>query len=119
MISVRELITDRSFAQEFILIRQTGQFINGRWVNDPIKRIRMKGVIHPLSAKELMKVPEADRITGSIKIYSREPLYITTTSGNRISDKVLWKDQEWKIISINNWSDHKHYSAIATRISGH
>lgn len=121
-IDVSELITDPDFAQSFSLVRTTGEYINGRWTETLEETLTRTGVISPASAKELRQLPEADRVEGTISIFTKEIMYITSDAGTelRSSDKVLWKSHYYKIISVENWSDwgEGFYHALAQRITG-
>jgi hypothetical protein len=117
MINVRELITDPDFSQKFTVYRSSGEFVNGRWVETHTE-VSMVGVIIPASAKELNMLPEADRVVGTISIYTKTPLYITSNDRQGTSDKILWKGDLWKLISVNNYSDFGFYKGIAQRMAG-
>lgn len=117
MIEINEIIDDPDFAQTFTVYRSSGDFVNGRWV-ETTTEVSLEGVILPASAKELNQLPEADRLTGSISIYSKSQLYLTSNDEQRTSDKILWKEQQWKLISVENYSDFGFYHAMAQRISG-
>lgn len=114
MINVSELIHDVDFSQVFFLYRTEGSIIKGRWVSSPEKRIRIRGVIVPASAKSLSQFPEADRPTGSIEIFIKIPIYMTKEG--QLSDKVFWKNQIWKVLSVSDLSDFGVYRAVAERI---
>lgn len=119
MIDLSELVDDPDFAQEFTLLRSTGNFVDGRWVENPKTTVVMTGVITPMSARELQQMPEADRVIGSINIYTLQPLY-TTTGGSpqRTSDQILWKGHYYKLFQINDYSDFGFYHSIGQRVTG-
>jgi hypothetical protein len=126
MIDVGEIVLDPDFAQAFTVLRTTGNFVKGKWVAEEPREFPMEGTITMASAKELQKVPEGDRVAGSMSFYSTERLYITNASGSVrrrggsgvISDKIFWKDEEYKLISVENQSDYGFYHAIGVRTKG-
>jgi hypothetical protein len=119
MIDLSEVITDDDFAQEFTLYRSTGDWVAGRWVENTKETVVMDGTIVPMSAREIQQLPEADRIRGSINIFTTEALYLTTAEGTqRTSDQILWKGGLYKLIQINDYSDFGFYGAVGQKIEG-
>lgn len=119
MISLDEIIEDPDFAQPFYVYRSTGSFIDGVWTESTPKRIQMYGVIVVANARELRMVPEGDRIQGAMDFYSLSPLYVTRTGQSQgTSDKILWRGDYYKLLSVRNWIDFGFYSATGERIAG-
>lgn len=126
MISVDEVIEDPDFAQKFTVIRSVGSFVKGVWTEGTPIEIEMIGVISVASSKDLRQVPEGDRITGAMVFHSLKQIYTTrvgsgtgrraTTTG--ISDKILWRTEEYKIVSVSPYIDYGYYKAIGERIKG-
>lgn len=119
MIDVSEVITDPDFCQDIPVLRSTGDFVKGRWVENAKTPVTLLGVITPMSAKELQQLPEADRVIGSINIYTIQPIYLTSGDNpKRTSDQVLWKGHYHKVVQVNDYSDHGFYYGIGQRITG-
>lgn len=120
MIDVSEIIDDPDFVQIFKLYRITGQFVNGRWVEDAKQELTRRGVIVPAGSKTLRQLPEADRIIAAIDVYTKEIMYLTSNAENqaRTSDQILWKGDLYKLLSVDDYSDHGFYHGVGQRIRG-
>lgn len=124
MINVIELISDPDFAQQFTVKRSTGTWVDGRFVSENYT-LCLFGVIQPLTTRELEQVPEGDRVSGGIKIYttSNDPIYTTrllntSTDAGALSDEIKWGNEWWKILSVKNFSDNGYFYSVATRKKG-
>jgi hypothetical protein len=48
-----------------------------------------------------------------------DPLYITQgPPDSRISDKIQWREELYKIISVLPWADYGYYMSIGERVAG-
>jgi hypothetical protein len=113
-----ELISDPDFAQTFTIMRSSGQFIAGRWVeNDPIL-IPTLGVELPLEPKELVMVPEGDRVKGTAKFYTTIPVFTTDVDKQATGDRIEWHGDIYKIISVKDYGDFGAYISIGVRVKG-
>lgn len=130
MINVAEIVNDPDFAQSFYLIRSTGSFALGGFQTTPTT-IPMYGVIEVAKEKELATLPEGDRISGAMAFYTSDPIYMTNVDANpsygagnfgvtakRISDVVLWHNQQFRVVKDSVWSDFGYYKTIGVRMSG-
>jgi hypothetical protein len=126
MINLGELITDPDFMQSFSVYRTTGSFVKGAWVAAEPKEFEMKGVITPASPKEINQLPEGDRISGAISVYTRDRVYSTDSSATVsrrtgqgvISDKIIWKGEYYKVYALSDYSDYGFYNVVAARTKG-
>lgn len=119
MLDVSELIDDEDFCQDFILYRSQGSFVDGVWTEEGPEEIPTTGVIQPATPKELKMLPEGDRITGAIVIYTLVPIYLTRTGEDQgTSDKIYWQGDYYKLLNVSNWSDSGYWMGIAERITG-
>lgn len=115
-----EVITDPDFAKEYNIHRSSGgNFDEGGWIENAETIIPVIGPIFPTNSKDLLQVPEGDRITGTQTFYSTIQLFETENKEvKRTSDKLEWKGELYKIIKMLDYSDYGYYKAIATRITG-
>ena len=119
VISVDEIIEDSDLAQAYTILRTTGQFVNGRWVQGEEKQIRAFGTIDVLSDKELRMVPEADRASGSLAFYSKKEIYTTrNTPSSSLSDRIKWRGDYYIVVSVAPYGDYGFWKAIAVRMTG-
>ena len=123
MINVSGLVSDPDFAQNFTVLRaHGGRFIAGVWTEGTAIGVKTKGVIYPSTEEEISQVPEADRVTGMVTFITKIRMYathITTPSGDKgISDKVVWKENTYKIVTVMPYGDFGFFLAVGVRLSG-
>ena len=83
------------------------------------KQIRAFGTIDVLSDKELRMVPEADRASGSLAFYSKKEIYTTrNTPSSSLSDRIKWRGDYYKVVSVAPYGDYGFWKAIAVRMTG-
>lgn len=122
MLNVSELINDPDFCQTFTVTRNTGDFTDGYFVTTP-SAITMTGVIQPLNTEETNQLPEGDRLSGAIKVYTLERVYLThitqpADNTGYIADEITWKGEKYKVIQSQNYLDYGYHRTIAIRKLG-
>lgn len=123
MINISDIVLDPDFAQPsgFIVTRTYGDWVSGTFTVTSTEELNYSGVIEPSpNTKDMMQVPEADRIQGIIVVWSTSPLNTSTltnqyTDEPSITDEITWNGEQWKILQVRNFSDFGYYRAIATR----
>jgi len=103
-------------AQSYTVKRTTGSFTRGRWAADTPTEIEMFGVVTVVNEKELQQIPEADRITGAMYFFSKDPIYVTREGA--VSDKIYWQGDWYRIFQIAQWPDYGYYRATGVRTTG-
>jgi hypothetical protein len=131
MISVAELMEDPDFAQDYIVYRQTGKFVrgkfeighddNGEWVPGEFP-VAFYGPIVPANTKDIEQVPEGDRVSGMMVFYTpvANPFYISrnTNEGQGTSDQAVWHDERYRIIQQLPFDDFGYQKVIGARMAG-
>lgn len=119
MISVKEVITDPDFAQNFTVYRSTGSFVDGVWTENTPSAIKMLGVVTVSSSKELDQVPEGDRVKGAMTFHTVCPIYATRVGTSQgTSDKILWRGEYYKLANVYPEVDYGYWKGIGVRIKG-
>jgi len=122
MISLARVVLSKKLnSQVFMVERSNGKFIKGRWIETPdeFSVFEMQGIIYPSTPRQLVQVPEGDRVEGMIAILTAERLFITHLEGNsRISDKVVWQDESYRVLQSNPYVDYGFWESFATRLIG-
>lgn len=120
MINVGRIVHSRNFAQTFTVYRQTGEWVAGRWVRSSEEIvIQMRGTVTAMNPKDLVQVPEGDRVTGMMCFYSTEPIYTTRADDDDsggTSDEIEWQGERYRISSVVPWSDFGYYKAFGVRM---
>lgn len=123
MINVSEILTDADFAQSYTVQRTSGHWEYGRFIIDSTTNLNFYGPVLPSSAKELNQVPEGERITGMMTFYTTpdnpfQISYHTSDSDEGLSDLVVWRGAQYKLIQVFPYDDYGYQKAIGTKISG-
>jgi hypothetical protein len=114
-----DIVNDPDFAQAFTVTRSFGRFAAGGWQEVNTTTLSMWGALVPLNEKELLQLPEGDRVKGSIKVYCSSELFVTHANApSGVSDKITWKGEEYRIASLMPFMDYGFWSVIAVRITG-
>jgi hypothetical protein len=127
MIDISEMMSDPDFAQDFIVYRQIGANIAGRYVVNEIT-LDLYGVIIPATTRDLEQIPEGDRVTGMMVFYVPidTPLYITqndtlsgqATNTTMTSDQCVWRGDRYRIYQTNAYDDFGYIKAICVYMRG-
>lgn len=123
MINVEEVINDPDFAQYFVIHRREGQFVKGIWTPNPVvKKVKCFGPVIAANEKELIQVPEGDRIRGVMVFYTpaKIPIYVThlNDGSSGTSDEILWDGDFFKIFSVNLYRSYGYWKGIGARMKG-
>jgi hypothetical protein len=133
-----EVVSDPDLGDDFLILRSSGSFGAGGWIQGPIEEIPAFGVIQPAEDEALAMVPEGDRVTGSLQVFTAQPIYETLaerrerrpndpdwTSDNRgapaqaaLSDKIRWHGHLYRILAVQKWRDYGYFGAILVRLTG-
>lgn len=76
------------------------------------------GTVTVLNEKELDVVPEGDRIKGAMAFHTPTTLYLTSSTGNNVSDQILWKGDLYKLVNIAPWGSFGFNKGIGVRMDG-
>lgn len=115
MINVAETILDPDFAQPYTVYRKTGSWVEGEYVQTE-QALAFHGVVVAANTKDLLQVPEGDRVKGIMAFYSIEPLLVTNDSGT--SDQVVWRGERYRLFQLWPYVDYGYYKALGERMVG-
>lgn len=101
---VSDVLLDPDFNQAFQITRTTETVNNsGRTVETTVT-VSTSGVIHPATKEQLERVPEADRSSEIIAVYSQTS--ITPGSDTLLPDVVAWKGKTYRCVGLMDWTDY-------------
>lgn len=114
MPDVTMLLTDPSLGAQTVCVkRSTGQWSGGRFVaGEPIE-MAVTGILQPAMPETLEFFPEGEKREGQMVFYTKTMLYLT--EGDRVSDVLVWRGEEYKIINLNRWQDYGFNIAYAQK----
>jgi hypothetical protein len=115
LLSVAEVIPDPDFCQNFIIHRLNGDWNDAGLFIGVDTPIYTTGVIVPQKTRDMIQTPQGDQIQGSIDVYTNTPIFTTATreDDSKISDEVEWRNERYKILSVENFADFGYYHAVA------
>lgn len=104
MPDVTEILFDPEVgAQSFTIKRVSGKWKGGRLVENAAEEITAIGNIQPASVEQLKFFPEGEKRTGERVIYTTEALHLS--EGEEVSDSIMWRGEEYKIVRVDRWDD--------------
>lgn len=115
MINVAEIINDPDFSQSFTVCRKTGSWSEGRFVQTE-QQLSFRGIVIAANTKDLLQVPEGDRVKGIMAFYSTEPLLVTNSTGT--SDQIIWRGERYRLFQLWPYADYGYYKALGERMAG-
>ena len=120
MLDVSEVINSPEFCQSFTVYRSTGAFDLGGWKEGNATTLTMTGVISVANQKELLQIPEGDRVMGTMIFHSTQELFVTHNSNSApgTSDQILWNGERYKVIGSFPYRDYGYWKSLAVRMTG-
>ena len=76
------------------------------------------GTIHPAAEEELQLLPEEERNETCIVIHTDFALSLGEDRGKTYAgpDRITWKGNEWRVVSVRDWSMFGYYRAVAVML---
>ena len=124
MINLKRVALSPNFRQPFIIHRKVGEWQSGRFVQTELDPITVMGVVTNANPKELIQIPEGDRVAGMMVFYCPKELYIThnyqyeDTNASGTSDELEWKGDRYKILTTFDYGYQGFYKAFAVYMEG-
>lgn len=118
-INVSKVIRNPRFSQQFSVYRKSGEWISGRFVQTETE-IKMTGVVTAPNPNEIMQIPEADRVSGTMCFHSAQELFETRSNDDEkgTSDEIVWQDNRYKVSRVIPWVDYGYWKAFGVRMEG-
>jgi hypothetical protein len=88
---------------------------NGRWQSYDRYQFQVQAVVEPFRPDPsftLMHPEEGRRIKGAIKIFCTEELKSADVDEQSQPDIVLWKNNEYQVEEVTDWSDYGGYYQV-------
>lgn len=118
MLDLSRVVNSPLFAQSFNIIRSSGgSFTAGIWNQTP-STIVSYGVISVATARELLQLPEADRIVGTMVFHSEQPIFETSQTRGGTSDILMWRGEKYRVSLVRPYHDYGYWKAFAVRTQG-
>lgn len=119
MINIGRVANSRMFTQSLTLRRYTGgEFKIGGFEDPTAVESTITGIAYPSSEKEIMQVPEGDRIRGMHTFISTTELKVSSGTNSANADRIKWKGEWYKLVSLLDFGDYGAYIAVGVRMEG-
>ena len=97
--------------------RQTGAYVNGRWVADPDADLNFRGVVQNATPQDLLVLEEGQRTTEAIKIHTTFEL-VAQISDDTQGDIINYKSAKWQVYNVAHRYIGNYHKAIAIKREG-
>jgi hypothetical protein len=99
---------------ETITVKRRTVTVNdwGEGITNVVPRT-ISAIVTPTGGKEVGITPEAERLSDSITIYTREPLLLANATTGGDEDIVVYHGQEWHATGGQDWGNFGYYITIA------
>jgi hypothetical protein len=95
------------------LFRRTRGVTDGGMANiGPMQQINIRAVIVPANGRQLQRLPEAERVSAGIAIYTSTE--IMGGNNSYTGDMVQFKGQYYTVLYVDDFSINGFYTAVAT-----
>jgi len=122
MINISEILYDPDFSQNFTVYRRSGSWQAGRFIEVDQPILTLVGVVMPASSEEIMQFPEGDRVTGMMKFYADQEIFVTHNNdgnGNAgTSDEIGWRGERYRVVNVVQFGDYGYFVAYGVRMEG-
>jgi hypothetical protein len=109
--------------QPFVIHRKIGSWDSGRFVQGETI-VNVEGVVNNANPKELIQLPEGDRVSGVMVFYSPVELYVTHNYAYQdinapgTSDELEWQGDRYRITTVYDYGKQGYYKAFAVYMEG-
>jgi hypothetical protein len=123
LINVKRAIYSKHLRQPYIIHRKLGNWEAGRLVQIEFD-INTLGPVTVASPRELMQLPEGDRVAGTMIFHCPEELYVThtfeytDTDAPGTSDELEWEGDRYRVTTTFPWKQAGYYKAFAVYMEG-
>ena len=99
-------------AAPFTVWRRAGAWSRGR-LETSESPVYAVGVIQPAGADALEQLPEGDRESAAIAVYTATPGY--AAGQDRPADEIEWRGARYRVASVRRWDACGYIQAVAVR----
>ena len=120
-INVSRVMLSPRISQHYTVLRTSGGWQKGKYVLAEPQELDFTGTITVAREKDLLIVPEGDRVKGTMCFHALKEIYVTHKDGSEqsgISDIIVWRGNHYRIVSVSPEIDYGYYKAIGNRMEG-
>jgi hypothetical protein len=118
-IDLTDLITDPDICNAFKLQcyrrTRTTNSMGKAVINNPGEAFGITASVFPANGRQLQRLKESDRTEGTIAVYTTNELLVE--AAGYAADIVVWKNQNYIVSSLDDYSTNGFFVAICTLTS--
>lgn len=92
----------------FTVTRPSGSYVAGRWVAGAASMFEITASIQPATPKELQRLPEGDRTTAVVAVWTSTEL--------QAHDLVAYGGGNYEVQALERWDLGGYFKALASRV---
>jgi hypothetical protein len=95
-----------------------GAFVDGYWESGSPETMTVIASVQPLRGRELLALPEAQRVRHPIRIYAEAELHTADQEAGTTADVVTWKGNQYEVATVEDWTDGPlpHWKCTALKL---
>lgn len=95
-----------------------GTYVEGTYVPGRQTQLQVRGSLQPLSPREVLQLPEGERVRATYKFYTDGVLITSREAGERRADVVVVRGEQFKVMSVERWDGTAipYWKAILARV---
>ena len=123
MINVSRVLQSKNFMQSFTVHRKKAHWVKGKLVQTE-DTLTFQGVVNNANPKEILQIPEGDRVSGMMVFYSQSEMFVTRAWGTEsqadygTSDELEWQGDRYRVVTVNTRGDYGYFKAYAAYMEG-
>lgn len=97
-----------------------GLYVDGVWQEAAETTLTVNIKVQPAKEADLKMLPEANRSSGMVKVFSQDVALRTLQQGSTSlePDEFVWQGYRYQVVQVNFWDTTRinHYECIAKRL---
>lgn len=113
LVNVSEIMADPDFVSAFSIKRPRADFdAAGVFGVLDYETITAIGVVQPASPETIQMLPEGERSTEIIEVWSATPM-VKSNASDTLSDVIVYGGRSYRVSKLENWTAHGYSYAVA------
>jgi hypothetical protein len=106
------------FRKDILIRRLTGQYVDGKWIDNAPSEFTIKGSLQPLNGIELRLLPENRREVASYRIYTDTELFTGAKGSSQSPDRAVLSDGQYEVVRVEPWQNGlvSHYKIFISKL---
>lgn len=102
-----------SLFEDIEVIKRTGSYVDGRWII--VENTESgKAAVQPAPSEKLENLAEGAQRIGAKMFWLTEKLKIVDEKTGQISDKIIYKNRQYKLTDDSDWEEEGYFKYLGT-----